>query len=143
MMFQWVQHGGERLYDVGVLPDGSLHNPNGYPDDSVRAAVQAAEFIRQQRRSLAAKKAAETRRRRTVKKVHDTAMKTVQGQQLGPRPNCCICGRGLGDPVSITRGIGSECWQDVLSALEMKRAAQRPTIDSGPCLLFEILPVED
>jgi hypothetical protein len=32
--------------------------------------------------------------------------------------NCEICGRALSDPESIKRGIGSECWQHVLSAVE-------------------------
>jgi hypothetical protein len=30
-----------RLCDAGILPDGTLHNPGGYPDDIVRAAVHA------------------------------------------------------------------------------------------------------
>jgi hypothetical protein len=29
--YKWVKHEGVRLYDVGILADGSLHNPNGYP----------------------------------------------------------------------------------------------------------------
>lgn len=123
--FQWIHHDGERLYSVGILPDGSLHNPNGYPDDVVRAAVQAAECRRHERRSQAAKKAAETRRRRTAKKVHDAAMRIVHSQHLGPRMNCYICGRSLDDPDSITRGIGSDCWQDVLAALEQMVAARK------------------
>jgi hypothetical protein len=38
-------HDGEPLWfrDVGILEDGSLHNPNGYPDELVRTALLAAD----------------------------------------------------------------------------------------------------
>ena len=35
MSYKWINHEGTRLYDVGVKPDGSLHNPNCYPDEVV------------------------------------------------------------------------------------------------------------
>jgi hypothetical protein len=41
--YKWVYHGAEKLYEVGILPDGTLHNPRKYPDDIVRAAVLAAD----------------------------------------------------------------------------------------------------
>ena len=56
--YKWVNHEGERLYEVGILADGTLHNPRGYPDDVVRAAVLAADARKHERRSRAAKKAA-------------------------------------------------------------------------------------
>jgi hypothetical protein len=39
----------------------------------------------------------------------------VADQKTGPRAHCYVCGRHLTDPASISCGIGSECWQDVLS----------------------------
>ncbi len=60
--WKWIRHEGVRLDNIGVNSDGSLHNPNDYPADTVRAAVAATEERRKQRRSTAAKKAAETRR---------------------------------------------------------------------------------
>ena len=36
--YRWVYHNEAKLYDVGILPDGTLHNPRGYPDDDVRSA---------------------------------------------------------------------------------------------------------
>ena len=56
---------GERvLFDVGVLADGSLYNPNSYAESDVRTAVQGADNRRRTRRCDAAKRAAITRRRR-------------------------------------------------------------------------------
>jgi hypothetical protein len=42
----------------------------------------------------------------------------VAKQEIGPRGHCYVCGRNLTDLESINRGIGSECWQHVLSAIE-------------------------
>jgi hypothetical protein len=33
----------EQFYDFWVEPDGSLHNPHGYPEELVRAAVLRAD----------------------------------------------------------------------------------------------------
>jgi hypothetical protein len=112
-MSRWksVWHGETKLYDVGILPDGTLHNPRGYPDDIVRAAV------------LSAKKAGATRPRRRQKRVAQIAARILAGHDIDERTNCAICGRGLGDPASIKRGIGSECWQDLLATIENMRSA--------------------
>jgi Family of unknown function (DUF6011) len=116
MLYRWC-HGpnGERLYGVGILADGSLRNPHGYPDDIVRAAVLAANAKTRAERSEAAKKAAETRKQRRLKRTAFVAQRILDGHGIGARRNCGICGRGLGDPTSIARGVGSECWQDVLN----------------------------
>ena len=115
--WKWVLHESGTLHDVGVNPDGTLHNPNGYPDELVRTACAAAEQRRHARRSTAAKKAAGTRRNRQDRRVYDAARRIVDGEVFGPRQDCFICGRGLGDPESIGRGIGSECWQFVLDLI--------------------------
>lgn len=120
--YRWVwQSDGARLYNVGILADGRVHNPNGYPEDIVRESVLAADARRHERRNRAAKKASETRAIRQERKVYDVAHKILAGNKIGPLPNCYICGRGLSDPESIERGIGSECWQDVLQAITKHR----------------------
>lgn len=116
--YKWVHHNGSKLYEVGILPDGTLHNPRGYPDDDVRTAVLAADQRRHERRSKAAKEAAETRRDRQERRVYAVAKRITQGGRYGPRHHCFICGRVLDDPQSITRGIGPECWQGVLGEIE-------------------------
>jgi len=125
--YRWVYHVEETataprkvqtLYNVGILPDGTLHNPHGYPKDVVRAAVQAADERCRERRSQAAKKAAVTRARRQEQQIYATAQRIIANEKTGPRDNCVICGKGLSDPESIERGIGSECWQHVLDQIE-------------------------
>lgn len=113
----------ERLLDVGILADGTLHNPNGYPDEIVRAAVERAIARRTDRRKAAAAKAVVTRKRRHDKRVHDVAMKLLHGQGIGRQHRCCICERKLDDEASIARGIGSECWQGLLEYMDAARAA--------------------
>jgi Family of unknown function (DUF6011) len=121
--WKWIRHEGTELYDIGVNADGTLHNPNGYPDGTVRAAVAAAEERRHTRRSNAARKAAETRRRRQDKHVYDVSQRIVDGEVFGPSEACVICGKGLGDPESKFRGIGSDCWQKVLTVIEAPEAS--------------------
>jgi hypothetical protein len=113
-----IRLGSDYLYNVGILPDGALYNPNGYPEDLVRTAIEAANAIGHEYRSRNAKKAAETRRRRQEKRVHEAAKRIVAGRGIPPQRHCSICGRGLDDPQSIARAIGSECWQDVLAVVE-------------------------
>jgi hypothetical protein len=118
----WIHHEGETLRSIGILPDGTLWNPNGYREELVRAAIAAASARVHERRSQAAKKAAETRARRRERHVLTAARRLVVEQNIGPREHCYVCGRGLADPESITRGIGSECWQDVLKLIAILRA---------------------
>jgi hypothetical protein len=115
--YTWVRYDNGRLFDVGILDDGTLHNPNGYPDEIVRNAVLAADARRHERRSKAAKKAAITRARRQERRVQQAAERILE-KDIGPRAHCYICGRHLTDEVSIRRGIGSECWQGVLDLIE-------------------------
>jgi hypothetical protein len=124
--YKWVHHGGQTLYAVGINNDGTLQNPNDYPEQLVREAIQEADARHRQRRSDAAKKAAVTRHARQEQQVYRIAKWIVEGRKIGPRASCCICGRGLGDQESIQRGVGSECWQGVLSAI--KRDAE----EKGP-----------
>jgi hypothetical protein len=116
--YKWVRHEGGKLYEIGILSDGTLHNPNGYPDDVVRAAVSAADARRHERRSRAAQKAAETRRFRQRMRFNDVVKYLLANNRLGPSRHCFMCGRHLTDPESISRGIGSECWGSVQSKIE-------------------------
>jgi hypothetical protein len=120
--FRWVWHGSERLSSVGILPDGSLWNPNNYPEDIVRAAIAVAKARQHERRSRAAQKAAVTRRARQERKVLQAARRLLAGLEIGESTHCEICGRGLDDPQSVKRGVGSECWQELLSMVERLKA---------------------
>jgi len=52
--YKWVTHNGVKLYQVGILADGTLHNPNGYAEEEVRAAVESTNARIHARRSAAA-----------------------------------------------------------------------------------------
>jgi hypothetical protein len=127
--WKWIYHEGARLDSTGVNDDGTLHNPNGYPEPAVRAAIAAAKQRRHDRRSKAARKAAGTRRSRQDQRLYAAARRAA-GEVFGPRLSRVICGRGLGDPDPIRRGIGSACWQLVLSSAE--RAAPGYSAESAP-----------
>jgi hypothetical protein len=93
-MYKWVHHDGGKLYEVGILPDGTLRNPRGYPDEIVRAAVLATDERRRERRSRGAKKAAETRSHRRENLVYAVAARLQSGgRPIGPRHHSIICGR--------------------------------------------------
>jgi DNA repair protein RadD len=130
--YKWVYHPDDRtarLHDVGILADGTLHNPNGYSDDLVRNAVLVAQARRRERRSQAAKQAAVTRKRRQEQKVAGIARRYLAGRKIfGPKSYCMICGKGCTDPASIERAIGSDCWQQVLSAVQAATAPNMPHV---------------
>ena len=133
--YKWVWHphnAQERLRNVGIEADGSLYNPNDYPPDLVRAAVLAANERVHEWRSQAAKQATETRRKRQQLKVLLIAKRIAARYSTGPRQSCYVCGRGLGDQASIARGIGSECWQDVLKQVEALMAPPQDLLSELP-----------
>jgi hypothetical protein len=47
----------------------------------------------------------------------------IAEQATGPRRRCYVCDKKLTDKDSIARGIGPECWQDVLDQIAIARAA--------------------
>src|SRR3954465_3929013 len=95
-IFRWINHNGARPSDVGVLEDGSLHNPRGYPEDVVRAAMDYATEHQRERKSRAAQQAAQTRKLRRDLKVETAAARlALRLEAKGPRSHCQICGRGL------------------------------------------------
>jgi hypothetical protein len=113
---------GQMLFRVGMLADGSLHNPNGYPEELVRPAVLAAIERDHKRRSDGAKQAAKTRARRVEKMIHKAARQLIANEKFEPQDRCRICGKNLSDPPSISRGIGSDCWQQILDQIERWKA---------------------
>jgi hypothetical protein len=51
---------------------------------------------------------------------------------------CVLCGKALDDPESISRGIGSDCWQSVLQRWEeiklpVKEMAGTHAMAAAPC----------
>jgi hypothetical protein len=85
------------------------------------------------KRSAQARRAAITRAKRKERLVYEAA-RALKENRLTPRDDCRCCGRWLSDPESKGRGIGSECWQQVLAALKQRadkffRASQPPMLE--------------
>ena len=73
-------------------------------------------------RAQAAQRAAETRKRRRALRVDLAAIRLLRDLQTKrPRTHCGVCGRTLKDEASRARGIGPECWNQVLRILEDER----------------------
>jgi hypothetical protein len=123
-----LEHPGKLVYKVGFYDDGTLYNPEGYPEEEARRLIEPRyakwKEEREERRKRGAARAVITRARRREKLINEIADKMVRDEQIGPRHSCCICKRKLTDEVSIARGIGSECWQGILDWVERKRAAK-------------------
>ena len=112
-----------KLYDVGIRVDGTLHNPNGYPEDVVRRSLEETLARYHEACSKAAKKAAVTRAIRRKNKINVIAKSIAAKSGVKPGTHCYVCGKSHTDAESIARGIGPECWQDVLQEVEWR---QRP-----------------
>jgi hypothetical protein len=122
LYYRWVRHASGRgtFADVGILEDGTLHNPNGYPEAEVRAGVEAAIARRKERRKKAAAKAVVTRARRLARRKGQIADQIRQGHGVGPRDTCACCLKALQDALSMERGIGPECWQQILQLIDTR-----------------------
>ena len=116
------------LYKAGLRPDGSLYNPNNYPEDIVRPLVMGVygrgEARKKQRRAEGARKSGATRKRRAEKKLYEIVDRIVAGHTYGPAHTCALCDKDLSDPQSIERGIGSDCWQRVLATIELRQCRE-------------------
>ena len=125
-IYKYVGWQNGRLYDVGIFADGSLFNPHRYPEADVRTAIRETQERRHQRLSKAAKEAAVTRADRQELRVMEAAQRFVEGRGIGQRSHCYICSKHLTDPESIERGIGPECWQELLKRITERRRSQEP-----------------
>jgi hypothetical protein len=101
------------FYWVGVRYDGALRNPNGYPEATVRLAIEQALARKRKDREDSVRRGVEKRRQRRDDQIWQ-AVKAWRRGALVAAHACRCCGRPLTDPPSIARGIGSECWPQVL-----------------------------
>jgi len=75
-----------------------------------------------QRREEAIARGVATRARRREKRFQE-AIQALRNNALRPADHCRCCKKPLIDPPSIARGIGPECWEHVLKAVEREQAA--------------------
>jgi hypothetical protein len=117
--FRYVEDDNKQwLYNVGIFHDGELYNPNKYSEDVVRDAI-----ARRQEKIKANAKA--TRERRRQKLIYQAGKHILAGGNYGPRHSCYICHKAMFDAPSVTRGIGPECWDHVLSTIEHLKQQQQ------------------
>jgi hypothetical protein len=123
-VYSSIGFGPNALHGVRILRDGSLWNPNGYPEERIREAVLAANERHLAKRSKAAQEGAKTRAARQQRQTAQLVKRYLSGQHIvGPLPNCAICGKAIDDQQSIERGVGSDCWQKLLQAVEEEQKA--------------------
>ena len=94
------------------------------PDEITRGIYEALRRRREKARQ-AAKKAAVTRARRRELKVQKVVQGYLETGKLFPTKKCRVCGRALNDSESIARGVGSECWQDIMAIITAAAARKR------------------
>lgn len=131
ILYRWCYHpDGRRMKDVGILSDGTLRNPHGYPEADVREAIAAAQEREREQRRAAAKKAAETRARRRETNLYRIVEKII-ANNFQPGPRCALCGRALKDPESRARGIGPECHGDIQALVDLRLMIQKANREAG------------
>lgn len=117
LKWKWIDHGERRLYNVGVLGDGSLYNPRGYDEAVVREAVRQAEERYHASCSIAAKKAAITRQRRRERLTYDVQRGLLPSATTVRASIASSAARGSGTanrlPVESEASVGSGCWSRV------------------------------
>lgn len=103
--------------NVAALPDGTIES-NGYDEKRVAGLILLELVVEARKRSLAAKKAAETRAIRRERMAYKIAQKILSGAGVTPSDNCHLCGKAVSDDESRQRGIGPDCWQFILRLVE-------------------------
>jgi uncharacterized protein DUF6011 len=114
---RWWRQVGD-FHEVAIRDDGSLWNPNNYPEAAVRQAIADAEARLQARKQESIKRGVEKRAQRREQRIWAAADAIRTGAGIGPRDTCFCCRKALTDPPSIARGIGPECWEGVLRTVE-------------------------
>ena len=122
MRWRWVlMPDGGRVRDVSVSHEGGrlvgFDYSGPYDADAVLDRIVEVLARKRKRRSEAAKRGAATRSARRERRVYEIA-KAVLSRSVSPASRCYLCGRGLTDEQSRRRGVGPECWGDVLRAVE-------------------------
>jgi hypothetical protein len=111
-LIEWTE-APNGLANIGVRYDGSLINPNGYPEEEVRAVLEAHFKTEREQRDAIIAKGVRTRARRRLDRLWQ-AVKAWKAGTLSPANKSRCCKKHLTDPVSKARGIGPECWEEIL-----------------------------
>lgn len=117
--WRWISYLGRSITAPQFTLRAGAHADNADPRFVLEALVTANRNLAA-RRSAAAKKAAATRDRRRHLYGKKLAIRIAGGEVMGPSLQCKVCDKPVTDPESIARGIGSDCWQFVMSLMEKR-----------------------
>jgi hypothetical protein len=135
-----LDHFGKTFSDVGISRDGSLTNPRAYGETAVRDAIEWAMVEQCERHRESIQEGVETRQWRRQSALWQT-VKAWRAGKLTPGKVCQCCHKDLTDPPSITRGIGPECWEDILDHENRSLELLREKGVDRPAVLAEIVRV--
>ena len=127
--WEWVSTESGRMegpvvrIEHGQIVEASARDCRWTTTQIVRGVYLAHRRIAE-RRSASAKKAAETRKGRQDARVYALAKWWLKYEKLPPSKKCHMCGKSLDDAESIDRGVGSDCWQNLLTIIEHTRSQQ-------------------
>lgn len=127
--WQWIRTTGgtirkpEVRIERGEIVSATSDPPR--PTQEIVRAVYDATARRAAKRAEAANKAATTRQHRQATLTYKLAATWLATAKLPPSLRCNLCKKPLTDPDAIERGIGSECWQNILNAAQEIRSRQQ------------------
>jgi Family of unknown function (DUF6011) len=128
--WSWIRNGETKITGVRISHNGSeiteAHSDNVASTNLIVSAVLGALQRRRSKRSKSALKAAETRKLRRDAKVNWIAKELISNRTFKPTYQCRVCGKKITDTESMERGIGSDCWQTVLEAIQRILNASEP-----------------
>lgn len=120
--WRWIRYQGVCLQNLMLQADGTA-SADGVDEATALQAIIDANSRRNQRRSIAAKRAATTRAKRRQVRLYGVVKQHMSDGKFPSALHCRICGRGLSDAESKARGIGSECWAEVLNLIAEQMGA--------------------
>ncbi len=117
----WVRlSDGRKVFNVKIANENGVSKiafDGEFSESEVRQTVLKILQREKGRRQEAAKRAVETRAIRRKQDVYRAA-KLYAENNLTPSRRCLCCKRVITDLTSFQRGVGSECWQEVLRVFE-------------------------
>jgi hypothetical protein len=140
-----------RLFDVGILDDGTLYNPRGYPDDLVHSAVLAADarrHVEAEPRRRRRRPAANGRRKRSRKLLTGYWLGTASASGGTAPFAAAVWTTRSQSSAASAQNAGSTCWRScrprgvrvaVLRPAphELQQDRRRPTTITGGSQFWE------
>jgi hypothetical protein len=126
--YRWYRASDGRMFHNVAIEHNGREITSFVCDESDHAsAMEGLLYVlieERERRREGARKAATTRQNRTIARVYEVARALIGGQNRSA-VRCHICRKLITDHESKLRGIGSDCWQDVLRAIEQLKGGAK------------------